>query len=128
MTFTPFLIIEIIGALLLIAGGILALIGSYGLLRLKDPMQRLHAPTKATTLGIATALLAVAIHIWAEQERIALREVLVALFFFVTAPISALFLSKAHIFRTLKKDALPPSSTGSEWATLSKDDPEPPRQ
>lgn len=126
MSLTPSLIVEILGALLLTAGGFFAVIGSFGLLRLKDSMQRLHAPTKATTLGIATALVAVAIHIWTEQDRIALREVLVAVFFFVTAPISALFLSKAHIFRSYSKETLPPTGTGAEWATLSSDPETPP--
>lgn len=125
MTLTLSLIIEILGALLLIAGGLFAVIGSFGLLRLKNSMQRLHAPTKATTLGIATALIAVAIHIWTEQDRIALREVLVAVFFFVTAPISALFLSKAHIFRSYSKATLPPTGTGADWATLATDPVEP---
>ena len=42
---------------MLVGGGIFALVGSYGLLRLPRPMQRLHAPTKATTIGVGAALL-----------------------------------------------------------------------
>ena len=39
-------------ALLLLAGGVFCLLGSLALLRFGDFMQRLHGPTKATTLGI----------------------------------------------------------------------------
>ena len=39
------LLIDIALAALLILSGLFGLIGSWGLLRLRDPMQRLHAPT-----------------------------------------------------------------------------------
>ncbi|MDQ2065984.1 Na+/H+ antiporter subunit G [Xinfangfangia sp. CPCC 101601] len=116
-------IIEIIAAALLVAGGLFAVIGSLGLLRLKQSMQRLHAPTKATTLGIGSALVAVAVHIWLNEDRLALRELAVALFFFLTAPLSALFLSKAHLFRSEDAAKLPPTGTKAGWATLSEDNP-----
>ena len=38
--------------------GVFGLVGSYGLLKLRDPMQRLHAPTKATTVGVGAVLIA----------------------------------------------------------------------
>ncbi len=112
-------IAEIITAVLLVAGGVFALIGSFGLLRLSQPMQRLHAPTKATTIGVGTALIAIACQIWLTEHRLALREILVAVFFFATAPLSALMLAKAHLFRTLPREDLPPSGTGVDWATLT---------
>ena len=114
---------EIVVALLLVAGGLFGLIGSFGLLRLKDRMQRLHAPTKATTLGVGAALVAAAFHVWLAEERLALREILVALFFFCTAPLSALFLAKVHLFRDIPRDSLPPPGTGSDWAGFTPDPP-----
>ena len=36
----------------LVISGIFGFVGSYGLFKLKDNLQRLHAPTKATTLGV----------------------------------------------------------------------------
>lgn len=114
---------EIIVALLLVAGGLFGLIGSFGLLRLKDRMQRLHAPTKATTLGVGAALVAVAFHVWLAEGRLALREVLVAVFFFCTAPLSALFLAKVHLFRDIPRNSLPPPGTGSDWAGFTPDPP-----
>ena len=42
---------EVIVSVLLIAGGLFGLVGSYGLVKLPDQMTRLHAPTKSATLG-----------------------------------------------------------------------------
>lgn len=47
----PF-VFELIIALLIVLGAIFAFVGSLGLLKLPDLMTRLHAPTKATTLGL----------------------------------------------------------------------------
>ena len=49
-------------SILLVVGGIFGLTGSYGLLKLRDQMQRLHAPTKASTVGVGTALIASMLH------------------------------------------------------------------
>ena len=45
-------VLELLIATLLVVSGIFGFVGSYGLLKLRDTMQRLHAPTKATTLGV----------------------------------------------------------------------------
>ena len=43
---------DILIAAFLVIGGFFGLVGSYGLIKLPNPMTRLHAPTKATTLGV----------------------------------------------------------------------------
>ena len=43
---------------LLVIGSFFVLVAGIGLLKLNDPMTRLHAPTKAATLGIGAYLLA----------------------------------------------------------------------
>ena len=48
---------DIIISALLVIGGFFGLVGSYGLVKLPDPMTRLHAPTKAATLGVGAVLL-----------------------------------------------------------------------
>jgi multicomponent K+:H+ antiporter subunit G len=113
------LVIEWAIAALLVLGGLFGLIGSWGLLRLKDRMQRLHAPTKATTIGIGTALIALAFEVWLIEGRFALREVLVAVFLFATAPLSALFLAKAHLFRDIPPETLPPTGSAAPWASFA---------
>ena len=45
-------IAEILASVLIVLGGIFALIGSRGLVRLPCLITRLHGPTKATTLGV----------------------------------------------------------------------------
>lgn len=48
----------LLSVLLLIGSGLFALVGALGLLRFPDFYMRLHAPTKATTLGVGGLLLA----------------------------------------------------------------------
>ena len=43
---------------LLVVGGVFGVVGGWGLVRLPDPMTRLHAPTKAATLGVGAVLVA----------------------------------------------------------------------
>lgn len=110
------MIAEIIIAALLGIGGIFGLIGSYGLLRLRNPMQRLHAPTKATTVGVGTALIAAALNVLWVTGAVSWHEVLVAIFLFMTAPLTTLFLSKAHLKDTVDRSKLPLTGTTSDWA------------
>lgn len=119
-------IAEIVVAALLVVGGLFAVVGSWGLLRLKDRMQRLHAPTKATTLGVGAALIGLVAAIWLREGRLAGREVLVAVFFFATAPLSALFMAKAHLFLTAPRKDLPPTGRDVDWAGRTPDKDMPP--
>jgi multicomponent K+:H+ antiporter subunit G len=89
-------------SLLIIIGSVLTFIGSLGLLRLKDFYTRLHGPTKATTLGVGCVLIASAIYFSHQQAGISLHEVLVTLFLFITAPVSAHLMSKAALHLGLK--------------------------
>ncbi len=110
----------LISALLVIAG-VFGLIGSFGLLKLDDPMKRLHAPTKASTVGVGTALIASSVYVFAQEGAISLQEVLIIVFIFLTSPITAHFLSKAHLHRSLKPGDVPPTGTGRDWATFERE-------
>ena len=105
-------------ALLLIIGGLFALIGSYGLLKLRDSMQRLHAPTKAATVGVGSALVASALELYWRNGVIGWQEVMVAVFLFVTAPLTALYLSKVNLHFMSDRGELPATGTTSDWATF----------
>jgi multicomponent K+:H+ antiporter subunit G len=107
-------LIEPFIAALLIIGGLFGLIGSFGLLKLRDPMQRLHAPTKATTLGVGATLIATALSLYCQTGAAAWQGVMVAVFLFLTAPLSALYLAKTHLHRS--KPSLPPTGTAAQWA------------
>ncbi|MEO5343589.1 MAG: Na+/H+ antiporter subunit G [Gammaproteobacteria bacterium SHHR-1] len=82
-------------ALLVLAGALFTFVGSFGLVRLGDFYTRLHAPTKATTLGVGSLLIASALFFSTQQAGLSLHEILVSLFLFITAPVSAHLLSKA---------------------------------
>ena len=111
-------ILEVVIAGFLVLGGVFGLIGSFGLLRLRDPMQRLHAPTKATTVGVGTALIASAFSLVLVGGGVTWQEALVALFLLITAPMSALFLAKVNLHRTVDRATLPPTGTARDWATF----------
>jgi multicomponent K+:H+ antiporter subunit G len=111
-------LIELALAALVVAGGLFGLIGSYGLLRLKEPMQRLHAPTKATTIGVGSALLASALNRILLEGVFSAQEVLVTIFLLVTAPLSALYLAKVHLLGMTDRSSLPDTRTGASWSTF----------
>jgi multicomponent K+:H+ antiporter subunit G len=83
-------------AIALVAGGVFALVGAIGLLRFPDFYMRLHAPTKATTLGVGGVLLASLLITWASGS-FGLHELLITLFIFITAPVSANLLAQAAL-------------------------------
>jgi multicomponent K+:H+ antiporter subunit G len=118
------LLLDLALSAILVGGGIFALVGSYGLLRLPRPMQRLHAPTKATTIGVGAALLVSALDLLPAGQ-ISVQEGLITLFLLLTAPISALFLAKTLILRGEADPDLPDPGTGSPWATLGEERPDP---
>lgn len=86
--------VEIIVSFFLLAGAGFALIGSIGLVKLPDFYSRLHGPTKSTTLGVGGMLIASATH-FSTGPGTSLHEVLVTVFLFMTAPVSAHLLCKA---------------------------------
>jgi multicomponent K+:H+ antiporter subunit G len=95
-------------AAMLVAGGVFALVGAVGLVRFPDFYMRLHAPTKATTLGIGGVLLASLIA-KAALGNFGLHELLITGFVFITAPVSASLLAQAALhLRALSRAEVPP--------------------
>ena len=107
---------DILVALMLVVGGVFGFVGSWDLVRLPDTMTRLHAPTKATTLGVGGVLLASMLAFGARGEAWG-HEFLITLFLFLTAPVSAQFIAKSVMHRSLRSRDLPPTGTGAPWAT-----------
>lgn len=87
---------ELLAAACLLVAAFFLLVGAIGLVRLPDFFTRMHAPTKASTLGLGGVLLASMI-LAAAQGRIGFAEVLIALFVFVTAPVSANMMAQAAL-------------------------------
>lgn len=111
--------VEILISVFLVVAGVFALVGSYGLIKLPDPMTRLHAPTKATTLGVGGALIASMLYFALVRDAFSFHELMITVFLFLTAPITAHFIAKAHIHQNVKAMELPRTETSSGWATLS---------
>ncbi|MCW2337660.1 multicomponent K+:H+ antiporter subunit G [Sphingobium sp. B2D3A] len=127
-------IAEILIAALIVLGGAFALIGSWGLARLPSLMTRLHGPTKATTLGVGSCLVASMVYFPFRDGTWSAHELLITLFLFITAPVSANLIAKAHMHRQRTntdveqmdgvRDALPEPGGDTEWATFGVDRPE----
>ncbi|WP_417809390.1 Na+/H+ antiporter subunit G [Thioclava sp.] len=115
------LIWDIVISAFLVIGGIFGFVGSLGLVKLPDPMTRLHAPTKAATLGVGSILIASMIWFAVKQNHLSLHELMVTVFIFLTAPVTAHFISKANIFRDWPADKLPRPAGEGEWAVHQAD-------
>jgi multicomponent K+:H+ antiporter subunit G len=90
-------LIELLASVMIVAGALFTLVGSIGLLRLRDVFQRMHAPTKATTLGVGLVLLASVLSTWTAQRELSVHEILVGLLLFVTAPVSAYMVAQVAL-------------------------------
>lgn len=86
--------------LLLIAGGLLVVIGSLGLLRMPDFYSRMHPPTMGTTLGTGCVLIASMLVSSALLRRPVIHELLITLFVVLTSPVTATLLMRAAVTRT----------------------------
>jgi multicomponent K+:H+ antiporter subunit G len=95
--------LEVMTSVLLLIGAFFILVGSIGLVRLPEFFMRLHAPTKASTLGVGGVLLASMVY--ALNESVLIHELIITLFVFVTAPVSAHLLSQAALRLKLKSKA-----------------------
>ena len=91
------MISEIIAAVLLVSGGFFCLVAGVGIVTLNDVYARMHAATKAGTLGLA--LICVAIMVLATTWLQLFEALFVFLFMIMTAPVGAHLIGRAA-FRT----------------------------
>jgi multicomponent K+:H+ antiporter subunit G len=117
--------IEVPASLLLVAAGAFALIGTIGLVRLRDFAMRLHGPTKVSSLGIGLLLIASMIIMPFGGGRLGVHELMITLFVFMTAPISAHLLIRAGL--KTQPDLRPPepAAAGPEHGDDGGDQPPP---
>ncbi len=74
-------------------GAFLVLVAGLGMVRMPDLLTRMHASSKAATLGAALILLAVGI--WFGNGAILVRVLLIIGFLFATAPVAAHMIGRA---------------------------------
>jgi len=108
--------VEWLAAASVLIGAFFLLVGAIGMVRLPDFYMRLHAPTKASTLGVGGVLAASLLTGWA-QGRFAVAELLITLFVFVTAPVSANLLAQAALHLRLPSRASPPEGLEPHQST-----------
>jgi len=109
-------LIEWLAAGLLLISAFFLLVGAIGLAKLPDFFMRLHAPTKAATLGVGGILLASMV-LQAAQGRVGLMELLITLFVFVTAPVSANLMAQAALHLGVASQAPTPKDAIPEHRT-----------
>lgn len=118
---------EILTSAMIVLGAGFALVGSWGLVRLPTLMERLHGPTKATTLGLGGMLVGSVLFFQLDQGKWSAHELLISLFLFITAPIAANMIAKVHLHRLRARETNevespagpPPSPPGdADWATF----------
>lgn len=102
-----------VAALAVFAGSAFFLAGAIGFLRLPDFYTRIHAPTKAASLGIPLmAFASMLLHLGAGFD-IWMEDALIILFVFASNPVSAQILVRAAAVRGIPSSAettgLPPS-------------------
>jgi multicomponent K+:H+ antiporter subunit G len=86
-------------ALLVLLGAALALIGSFGLLRLPTFYERVHPPTMGATLGAGFTLAASMLLFSVLASRPVLHEIVIAVFMVVTTPVTYMLLVRAAVLR-----------------------------
>lgn len=84
----------------MLMGSIFIFIAAIGILRMPDMLMRMHAATKAGTLGAGLILIGVTFHF--KKWDVSIEALLTILFIFITAPIASHLLAKAAYFRGIK--------------------------
>jgi multicomponent K+:H+ antiporter subunit G len=98
-------------AFLLLLGAALALLGSFGLLRLGSFYDRIHAPTLGTNMGSGCILTASILCFFVLETRLVLHELLIAVLMIVTTPVTLMLLAHAAFYRDRTEGSVgvPPS-------------------
>ena len=101
---------EITIAALVLAGATIALLGSWGLLRLKTYFERVHAPSIIATMGCWCIMQGTIVYFSLQGQGLALHALLIALFVAITVPVTNIFLMRAALFRARRAgNDVPPS-------------------
>jgi len=87
---------ELIGDVLMLIGASFLVLAAVGMIRMPDLFTRMQCATKASTLGIACILLAVALHF--ESIGVTTRALAAMAFFLLTAPVTAHLIGRAAYF------------------------------
>ena len=90
---------DMVVSALVLAGALLAFLGSLGLLRLKTFYERMHPPTMGATLGTGLVLLGSIVFFTVQGSRPVLHELIIAAFMTITTPVTYMLLVRAALYR-----------------------------
>jgi len=91
---------DVITSFLLVSGSLFSLVAALGMLRLPDTIMRMHAATKAGTLGAGLILIAEAV--FYQEIGITLRALAAIVFLLMTAPVAAHLIGRAAYYSGIK--------------------------
>lgn len=89
------IIINILVILFILVGTFFILSASIGIVRFPDVYTRLHAATKASTLGIACILIGAFLFLYGSHGIVSGKLLLAVVFILLTAPVSAHMIARA---------------------------------
>ena len=90
--------------ILLLTGSIITLIGALGLYRLPNFYQRIHGPAISITFGAGCFLIASMLYFTGLEQRPVVQELLIIGFILLTAPVSAMLIMRAAVYRDLRNE------------------------
>lgn len=112
---------EITIAALVLAGAAIALLGSWGLLRLRTYFERVHAPSIIATLGCWCIMHATLLYFSLQGQGLAVHALLIAVFVAITVPVTNIFLMRAALFRARRAGQDVPPSLSRATASRERD-------
>ncbi len=102
--------LDITVSVLVLAGAVIALLGSLGLLRLKTYFERVHAPAIIATMACWCVMHATLLYFSVVGDGLAVHALLIALFVAITVPVTNIFLMRAALFRARRMgEPVPPN-------------------
>jgi len=112
-------------AVCLVIGVFFTVVGSFGLIKLPDVYCRMHAATKASTLGLAAFLCAAFFRLGTHE--IGIKTFVAILFAYLTAPVGAHMIAQSAYKRRVKMwensvcDELDPDYEEADYGDNAKD-------
>lgn len=122
MTQLPFWL-NILISLFIVLSGIITLVGTLGLVRLKHFYSRMHAPTLGNTLGVFCILIASALVASFHAKHLLVYPLIITVLLIITSPVTAILLMRAAIKRELRQrmtDYAPDEPETMDLPTKSK--------
>lgn len=101
-------------ALLLFIGATIVVTGALGLVKLRSFYQRIHGPAVTVTVGAGGLLLASMLYFTVTQARPVVHEVIISVFLLLTAPVVAMMLIRAAVYRDLRARKIKTGATAGD--------------